>query len=55
MQILDQQTGEKRAYYANGYALPQLAAGTYKLQFPNFTQEGGEVKAGQRVILDLGQ
>jgi Ca-activated chloride channel homolog len=53
--IFDQQTGEQRAYYANSYALPQLAAGTYKLQFPSFTQEDVEVKAGQRVILDLGE
>jgi hypothetical protein len=53
--IFDQQTGEQRAYYGNGYALPQLAAGTYKLEFPNFTQENVVVKAGQRVVLDLGE
>ena len=55
VKILDQQTGEERATYWNGYPNPQLAAGTYKLQFPNFTQDDIMVKAGQRVILDLGE
>jgi hypothetical protein len=55
VQILDQQTGEKRAQYCNGCTTAQVAAGTYKVTFPNFAQEDVVVKAGQRVVLDLGQ
>jgi Ca-activated chloride channel homolog len=55
VQILDQQTGEKRAQYCNGCTTAQVAAGTYKVTFPNFAQENVVVKAGQRVVLDLGE
>jgi len=53
VQILDQQTSEKKAQFCNGCGSnTQVAAGTYKLQYPNFTAENIVVEAGQNVIIE---
>lgn len=51
--ILDQQTGEKRAGYCNGCASnTQVPTGIYKLKFPSFTMEDITVEAGQQVVIE---
>ncbi len=53
VEILDQQTGEKKASFCNGCSSnTQVPPGTYKLQFPNFTIDGIELTGGEKKVVD---
>ncbi len=53
VEILDQQTGEKKASFCNGCGSnTQVPPGTYKLKFHNFTIDGIELTGGEKKVVD---
>lgn len=51
----DQKSGEKKANISRANEAVQLAVGTYKLNFDNFTIDDIEIVAGETKVIDVSQ